>query len=98
MRRLYRQGRRQTALAREFGVSVASVSRAVRGDHWSDVDEPGLRKQTPPNARLTPDQVLAIRRRAATGEPKAGLAREYGVSRSALSEVIAGRTWRDLAG
>jgi len=37
---------------------------------------------------LTPGQAEAIRARAAAGEPKAGLAREFGISRQTLYSYL----------
>lgn len=45
---------------------------------------------------LTEDRVRAIRERAATGESRAALAAEYGVSRSTVNDVAARRSWRRL--
>ena len=39
-------------------------------------------------ASLTPSQVKALRARAAAGEPKAGLAREFGISRQTLYSYL----------
>jgi len=41
---------------------------------------------------LTPGQVEALRARAAAGEPKAGLAREFGVSRQTLYQYLRSAT------
>jgi hypothetical protein len=50
-----------------------------------------------PAAKLTPDQVAAIRRYAKRGPHKWGwrskLAREYGVSPGTVSDILAGRIW-----
>ncbi len=52
---------------------------------------------------LTSEQVNVIRARAAAGEPKASLAREFGVSRQTLYQylrpaqpaLLGGPAWRD---
>jgi hypothetical protein len=49
-------------------------------------------------ARLSATDVLAIRRRAGAGEQKTALAREFGVSKSAIGYAVAGKTWRHLPG
>lgn len=48
-------------------------------------------------ARLTEDQVIVIRDRAARGEPQAVLAREFGVSRSAIHLLVHGKKWKRVA-
>jgi len=40
------------------------------------------------NAKLTPDQVASLRQRAAAGESKVELAKEYGVSRATLYAAL----------
>ena len=48
-----------------------------------------------PRAKLTPEQVHAIRAEFAAGEQScSAVARRYGVSRSAIWQVVKGRTWR----
>jgi hypothetical protein len=44
-------------------------------------------------AKLTADAVRDIRRRRAAGEPLAPIARDYGVSRTAISRAATGRKW-----
>lgn len=46
-----------------------------------------------PVSKLTEDEVRAIRRRAAAGETQETLGREYGVSRSAVAQIVTRRTW-----
>ncbi|MFC4060261.1 helix-turn-helix domain-containing protein [Planomonospora corallina] len=45
---------------------------------------------------LTTAAVKDIRKRAAAGESHSSLAREYGVSRTTVSDVVNARTWRRL--
>lgn len=48
-------------------------------------------------AVLTPDQVRAIRRRHASGEAgPSPLAREFGVTRSAVKSILSRKTWKHL--
>ena len=47
-------------------------------------------------ARLTDEQVQALRQRRAAGEPLAALAAAYGVSVPTVSDIARGRTWRHL--
>jgi DNA invertase Pin-like site-specific DNA recombinase len=65
----------ERALIRERqqeGITLAKARGAYRG-----------RKRS-----LTPAQVQALRARVAAGEPKAGLAREFGVSRQTLYQYL----------
>ena len=45
--------------------------------------------------RLTPEQAAATKRRAAAGESRAALAREFGISTTSASHIVTGKTWRD---
>jgi len=44
-------------------------------------------------AKLTADQVSAIRARYAAGETQVALAREFGVSQTNISRIVRGTTW-----
>lgn len=46
--------------------------------------------------QFTDNQVLDIRKRRATGESAAELAREYGVTRQAISAIVTGLRYQDL--
>lgn len=48
-------------------------------------------------AKLTEDDVRQIRARVAAGESQNALAREFKVARSAIYQVISGRSWRHVA-
>lgn len=50
-----------------------------------------------PRARLTEAQVQAIRARSAAGERRIDVAKDYGVSASAITEIVRGRAWRHLS-
>lgn len=49
-----------------------------------------------PDSKLTPDSVREIRLRVSDGERQADLAREFGVSKTTLSQMIHGKTWRHI--
>ncbi len=49
-----------------------------------------------PNAKLTRDQVIEIRREARVPETsRMWLARMHGVSRSCVDRILAGETWKE---
>lgn len=73
-----------------------SKGRGAKGDtHGSRV-----RRETRPRggdhglAKLTDDSVAEIRRRYQPRRGVGALAREFGVSRSAINDIMSGRTWR----
>jgi len=48
------------------------------------------------SAKLTPEQVMEIRRRRAAGEMLADLSVEYGVGATTISNIARGKLWRHL--
>lgn len=53
----------------------------------------GRRGELNHRAKLTTADVLAIRKRAGCGEPASDIASDFGVSRTAISNVIRGVSW-----
>jgi len=47
-------------------------------------------------SRLTNEQVLAILEKFANGASMRGLGREYGVSKTAISDIVKGKNWKHL--
>lgn len=70
--------------------------RLQRGDdHWTRRRPELLTPFTHAKVRLTREQVAAIRARyAAGGVSQRTLAQEYGVSRSTIADIVAGRIWK----
>jgi hypothetical protein len=72
----------------------------TNGDNLRDAYRKGRRLprvmvgEANPRARVTRKEVRLIR---ASGERPADLARRYGISRSTVSNIRAGRTWKDEA-
>jgi hypothetical protein len=100
IRQRYEAGESQYALARVFGVHASAIGKIVRYDNWAEA-----RHDPPPerclgegnyNARLTEERVRAIRKRYAAGESQYALARAYGVSRSAIKNVVNHCTWKHV--
>lgn len=50
-----------------------------------------------PKAKLTEAEVVEIRRRAANGENRERLAAEFGVNRSSIFRIIAGKQWAHIS-
>lgn len=48
------------------------------------------------SAKLTPEQVITIRARVATGEVRRIIAADYGVSKSLIDRIANGLNWRHL--
>lgn len=82
-RRLCAAGMTQAAAGEVLGVSSTTVRKAVHH---------GIRSPNPLR-KLTPEQVALIRHLVTTTKP-APLARQFGVSASAIRHIRAGRTWQ----
>lgn len=98
----YSKGRvRQNALANQYGVSKALISLVVRGRGWAHLDgamaEPAtLRGGSHPRARLTEDDVRAIRQAAAGGVRQGVLAKQYGVAYQTVNNVVRRINWAHI--
>lgn len=81
-------------------VNPAHLWVGTHGDNMRDMCAKG--RQNHPRgedwctAKLTADQVREARRRRAAGEGVRAMAREFGISHTALSQAIRGLTWREL--
>jgi hypothetical protein len=51
-----------------------------------------------PKRKLTFDQVVEIRRRAAKGEQQKKLARQFGVVPQTISDIVLKKTWKVMVG
>lgn len=89
-------------LATEYGVSRTAIQLAIRGKTWAHID--GAREENASTskpvvkqwARLTPDDVVAIRRRYSAGEKQRDIARDFGVSQMAVHQITSGKTWKHI--
>lgn len=83
-----RNGERIEVLAREFGVSTTSATRAANGHTWKKLSiEPRAAR------RMTSTSVAEeIRRLATDGVPRAEIARRFGVNRKTVFNIGSGRT------
>lgn len=91
------------AIAENYGVVRSVVSRINTGKAWTHVDPQLNRPIRPynlprakPDAKLSVDQVKAIRSRYCCGERQSDLAREFQVSVSTVSNLVNFQTWVDV--
>lgn len=73
----------------------------TRKDNNADRDRKGhhvsLRGERHGRAKLSPESVIAIRRRSATGDATfAALSREFGVSETTIADIVRRKIWRHL--
>lgn len=77
----------------EIGTQADNVRDAVERGRARGA--PGARNA---KAKLTPEQVLEIRRRSDNGETRIALSREYGVAATMISNIARGESWRCVIG
>lgn len=79
-------------------VALAHLYLGTERDNWEDMVADGTNplRSLPrlAGAKLSPDQVTAIRERVVDGEAHGRIAVDYGVSRSTISLIATGATWR----
>lgn len=103
-RRRYSAGEKQPDLAAEYGVTQATLQKALTGQTWQDVDgylddvhsRRRIRACGRPEGRLTREIVFECRARYMMGEKQAVLAVEFGVSQATMNQAITGRTWAGI--
>lgn len=87
------------SIAREYGVSKATIQRVRLRETWSHIGgesvvPPGVaRGERHCRAKLTEAAVLDIRSNPATG---AAMARHYGVNEMAISQIRNRKTWKHI--
>ena len=82
-------------LAEQYGVRVPTIESIIHGRNWKHL--PFVKPTKRLNAKLTQEQVIAIRVRRAAGERVAVLAWEYGVSRRTVRLIVHRHTWKHVA-
>ncbi len=70
---------------------------AAKGRLNSQLNAASFQGAKHPNAKLTDEKVREIRLRAANGEPKKRLAREFGVHKSIIQKVIQRKRWAHVS-
>lgn len=110
IRAAVRRGTVQKDLAGHFGVSLAVISRIVRGEGWThvpndpSVDLAGLPAPRPRairrgvannKAKLNPQLVTEIRSRYAQGESQTALAKAFNVHQTTISPIVRGESWKE---
>lgn len=92
MRNLSRVGWRNQEIALAFGIPQATASAAITGKTWAHVPGPvpPQRGERHHQAKLSDAEVAEIRGRHSSGEQQVSLAREFGVSKSLVSQIVRG--------
>ena len=77
------------------GTAKDNAQDMISKGRWGYPSAKGVRNR---GAKLTNEQVIAIRERFAAGEPRKALSAKYGISPGTASKIINGRSWRHVAG
>jgi hypothetical protein len=102
MRGAYANGQNATTLAAENKLSIATTCKILRGQSWAHASgeittrllQTGVRHH---GAKLTEEQVRAIREERAHGATYAALTAKYGVTLCPLQAIVSRRTWKHVA-
>lgn len=90
-------GERQQALALEYNLSSAAISKLIRGLTWPDLHRPAPLTPRPPCPKLSESQVQEILDRLyLRRESPSVIAPFYGVTRQAISDIAKGKSWAHL--
>lgn len=82
--------RNHEVIAAEFGIAGPTVCEIKKRRTWRHVSPEQGPSEVHGNARLTPDQVRAIR---ADSRGQRFIAADFGVSQSVVSEIKRGKSW-----
>lgn len=101
LRQEYMNGMNQRELAARYGIALSSVGRILREESYGNGESVvGLaatvqhRRTIPHNRKLTMGQAEEIRQKHAAGQSKGSLAREYGIERTTVRQLLNGITYQ----
>lgn len=103
IRNLYRAGITQQEIAEKFGVAKRTIRQVLTGQSWRHVIDPqgpvkmrmkGCTPEQSPSAKLIWDDVREIRRLRFEGMTCTQIAARFGLSCSAVRDVINRRCWK----
>jgi transposase len=99
IRRAAVSGESQASIAERYGITQGTVSQIVRGERWGWLEGAPIfpaRAKEFANATLNEEKVREIRRRYASGEKQAVLAKEYGVTFGNISCIVLRKSWKHV--
>ena len=99
-----RQGESQASVARSLGVSRTTIILIMQGKTWRHVpDDPTeaaklrhpkiLRGSENGQAKFSEADIPTIRSRVRRGERHRDVAKDFGVGKTAITDIMSGRTW-----
>ena len=110
IRKLYLAGRTQKDISARYSLSQSAVSDIVLGKTWNHVHTQYIKSTNKYNyssgsprkgefasgSKLTTEDVVFIQKLYAQGLPQTEIATRFGVSQSAVSSILTGKTWEHL--
>ncbi len=106
IRQLRVAGHSLRKLATAYSLDASTVSAILKGKNWKHVfDMPGcptlgellaVQPNLRSGAKITPEIAKDIKNRLAKGETGRSIARLYGIHFASVSDIKAGKTWRDV--
>ena len=96
------EGMSRADLAEEYECTSGMIGAIATGKVYKDIGGPRSEGQTGLGARkfraLTNEQVVEVRERIAAGELRKDLAAEYGVTDTAISYIVIGKSYAEVGG
>jgi hypothetical protein len=77
------------------GTAKDNAQDMIKKGRWG---YPAARGERNAGAKVTGEQVIAIRERFAAGELREVLAAEYGITPDSIGDIVSGRSWRHVGG
>jgi transposase len=90
-------GKARQEIADEFEVGRSVIDGIAKGQNWRHIPQPLGFDVRLPTSKLTEDQVREIRRLRKARQSTVELAKRFGVSRTTIRHIVAGRRWKWLA-
>lgn len=94
---LRKQGLSEYEVAARLGVSRSAIASVCQGRSWKHLDsETVTRWDADARAKLTPGEVIEIRKLLEQGVPQVEIAKQFNVSRGNISAIYLGRSWKSI--
>lgn len=98
IRKRLTNGESRAALMKEFDVSKTLVQMIATREAWNHLDDGYVYapKELNGNAKLSPEVVAKLKKDLYNGMYRKDVAAKYGISKSAVDQICAGKTWREV--
>jgi hypothetical protein len=89
-------GMSHKALADEYGIDDGTVNLIIKGINWRHLGLAPVKRDLRGQPSLTDEQARTVFARYHAGEKQRDLAHEFGIGQSQVSNIVTGKTYRDL--